>query len=165
MTEARTHPCTGFIGAEPFVNGMAKALAAIAAGTSRTSGSIMAMQRSLWPGCPGLARARRSHLSRPLAETRHWNDVSCRTKASPQSPRYPAAGREFRFASDIPDYAAWTLNHLIRSPILHGRGACRRLAPGVAGLFRTRYEAKAKREGRAPCYLIFRKTDDPSPEA
>ena len=22
---------------------------------------------------------------------------------------------------------------------------------------RTRYEAKAKREGRAPCYLIFRK--------
>ena len=33
----------------------------------------------------------------------------------------------------------------------------RRPWPGFAG---TRYEAKAKREGRLPCYLIFRKTDD-----
>jgi tRNA (guanine-N7-)-methyltransferase len=29
--------------------------------------------------------------------------------------------------------------------------------PGFSG---TRYEAKAKREGRTPCYLIFRRTDD-----
>ena len=29
--------------------------------------------------------------------------------------------------------------------------------PGFSG---TRYEAKAKREGRVPCYLIFRKTSE-----
>jgi tRNA (guanine-N7-)-methyltransferase len=27
----------------------------------------------------------------------------------------------------------------------------------------TRYEAKAKREGRAPCYLTFRRTIEPAP--
>jgi tRNA (guanine-N7-)-methyltransferase len=65
-------------------------------------------------------------------------------------------GGEFRFATDIPDYAAWTLLRLQRSPdfawTAERADDWRKPWPGFAG---TRYEAKAKREGRVPCYLIF----------
>ena len=66
-------------------------------------------------------------------------------------------GGEFRFASDIPDYAAWTLVRLLRSPdfvwTAERADDWRQPWPGFSG---TRYEAKAQREGRTPCYLIFR---------
>ena len=67
-------------------------------------------------------------------------------------------GGEFRFATDIADYAAWTLTRLLRSPdfawTAERADDWRQPWPGFSG---TRYEAKAKREGRVPCYLIFRR--------
>ena len=67
-------------------------------------------------------------------------------------------GGEFRFVTDIPDYAAWTLQRVLRSPDFAWTAeARRRLACAVAGFTRTRYEAKAEREERASCFLIFRK--------
>ena len=65
---------------------------------------------------------------------------------------------EFRFASDIPDYVAWTLARVMRSPhftwTAEQADDWRRPWPGFTS---TRYEAKAKREGRVPCYLIFKR--------
>ncbi len=69
-------------------------------------------------------------------------------------------GGEFRFASDIPDYTAWTLARVMRGADAFAwtARARRRLAASRGRLFTsTRYEAKAKREGRTPCYLIFRR--------
>jgi tRNA (guanine-N7-)-methyltransferase len=70
-------------------------------------------------------------------------------------------GGELRFATDIPDYTAWTLKHLARSPSFAWTAEraddWRHPWPGFS---ETRYEVKAKREGRVPCYLIFRRTDD-----
>ena len=67
-------------------------------------------------------------------------------------------GGEFRFVTDWPDYAAWTLRHLASAPAFEWtaeRADDWRLPwPGFTS---TRYEAKAKREGRVPCYLIFRR--------
>ena len=67
-------------------------------------------------------------------------------------------GGEFRFASDIPDYVAWTLMRLMRSPnftwTAERADDWRQPWPGFTS---TRYEAKAKREGRVPCYLIFKR--------
>jgi tRNA (guanine-N7-)-methyltransferase len=67
-------------------------------------------------------------------------------------------GGEFRFVTDIAGYAAWTLRHVAQSAEFAWtaeRADDWRLPwPGFAG---TRYEAKAKREGRVPCYLIFRR--------
>ena len=61
-------------------------------------------------------------------------------------------------AAAVPDYAAWTLARALRSPDLvwTARYADDWRLPweGFAG---TRYEAKAKRAGRRPCYLIFRR--------
>ena len=66
------------------------------------------------------------------------------------------AGGEFRFATDWPDYAAWTLERFLRAPAFEWTARCaddwRRPWPGFAG---TRYEAKALREGRVPCYFTF----------
>jgi tRNA (guanine-N7-)-methyltransferase len=67
-------------------------------------------------------------------------------------------GGEFRFATDIDDYAAWTLERAMRSPDLvwtaERADDWREAWPGWT---RTRYEAKAIREGRRPSYLIFRR--------
>ena len=67
-------------------------------------------------------------------------------------------GGEFRFASDIPDYIEWTLLRVLRSPDFTWTAKqaddWRKPWPGFT---RTRYEAKAVREGRTPCYLIFKR--------
>ena len=68
-------------------------------------------------------------------------------------------GGEFRFVTDIADYAAWTLERgCARRDLDLDRRARRRLAACRGRDFTgTRYEAKAKREDRTPCYLIFRR--------
>ena len=68
-------------------------------------------------------------------------------------------GGEFRFVTDIADYAAWTLQRLIALARFRlDGGTRRRLAQSLAGLHRTRYHAKAAREERASCFLIFAET-------
>jgi tRNA (guanine-N7-)-methyltransferase len=66
------------------------------------------------------------------------------------------AGAELRFASDIDDYAGWTLIRILRSKHF--------LWPAEQGVdwtlpwqgWRgTRFEAKAKQAGRRPVYLTF----------
>ena len=104
-------------------------------------------------------RALRSALSGSLAEAapleaafRAGRQASRRSRASCG----PAANSAS--STDWPDYAAWTLRHLLRSPDFEWtaeRADDWRLPwPGFTS---TRYEAKAKREGRVPCYLIFRR--------
>ena len=67
-------------------------------------------------------------------------------------------GGEFRFASDWANYAEWTLWRLLRTPefVWTAERADDWRKPWD-GFTRTRYEAKAIREGRTPCYLIFRR--------
>jgi tRNA (guanine-N7-)-methyltransferase len=61
-------------------------------------------------------------------------------------------GGRFYFASDIPDYVAWTLAHVAG----HGTFMLERhSATPFADWVCTRYEAKALREGRRPDYLTF----------
>ena len=88
------------------------------------------------------------------------NAASCRTKSVAAIARTSLRpGGEFRFASDIPDYVAWTL---LRLDALAGFCLDRGSGPTTGAsrgrdLPSTRYEAKAKRGGRVPAYLIFRK--------
>ena len=64
----------------------------------------------------------------------------------------------FRFVTDWPDYAEWTLARLVRSPLFAWTAEraddWRRPWPGFTS---TRYEAKAKQAGRTPCYLVFQR--------
>jgi tRNA (guanine-N7-)-methyltransferase len=65
-------------------------------------------------------------------------------------------GGEFRFATDIDDYAAWTLARADACAALQWRAGSaedwRRPWPDWPG---TRYEDKARAQGRAPVYLTF----------
>ncbi|MEL6212072.1 MAG: tRNA (guanosine(46)-N7)-methyltransferase TrmB, partial [Pseudomonadota bacterium] len=75
-----------------------------------------------------------------------------------EAARLLRSGGELRIASDIPDYIRWTLMHAQSAPDFEWMAACAddwRSRP--ADWPQTRYEAKALREGRTPCYLSFRR--------
>ena len=159
IAEAERHPRTGFIGVEPFVNGMAKALAAI---EERKLRNIRlhhgdATDLLAWLPAAGLARVDLLYPD-PWPKRRHWKRRFVQDASVAQIARILRRDGEFRFASDIPDYVAWTLLRLLRSPdfgwTAEQADDWRLPWPGFTS---TRYEAKAKREGRVPCYLIFRR--------
>jgi tRNA (guanine-N7-)-methyltransferase len=159
IAQAAQHPHTGFIGAEPFVNGMAKALAAIAERELENIRLHFGDAAFLLEWLPPAALARVDLLyPDPWPKRRHWKRRFVQGHSVAALARVLRRGGEFRFATDIPDYAAWALTHLIRSPAFAWTAEraddWRRPWDGFSS---TRYEAKAKREGRLPCYLIFRR--------
>ena len=157
--EAARHPRTGFIGSEPFVNGMAKALALI---EERGLANIRlhhgdAAELIAWLPSNALARVDLIYPD-PWPKRRHWKRRFIQDASLVEIARIVKPGGEFRFATDIPDYAAWTLLRFLRSSYFTWTAEraddWRQPWPGF---FSTRYETKAKRAGRVPCYLIFRR--------
>jgi tRNA (guanine-N7-)-methyltransferase len=160
IAQAQAHPRMGFIGVEPFVNGMAKALAAIEATQLANVRLHFGDATFLLDWLPAATLARVDLIyPDPWPKRRHWKRRFVQDASITELARVLRGGGEFRFASDIPDYVAWTLAHITRSPAFAWTAEraddWRQPWPGFAG---TRYEAKAKREGRVPCYLIFRRT-------
>jgi tRNA (guanine-N7-)-methyltransferase len=161
IAQAQAHPRTGFIGVEPFVNGMAKALAAIEATQLANVRLHFGDATFLLDWLPPASLARVDLIyPDPWPKRRHWKRRFVQDASVAELARVLRPGGEFRFASDIPDYVAWTLAHVMRSPafVWTAEQADDWRRPWT-GFFGTRYEAKAKREGRVPCYLIFRRTD------
>lgn len=164
IAEAERNPQTGFIGVEPFANGMAKALAAIAASglTNIRLHFGDAIHVLDWLPARSLARLDLIYPD-PWPKRRHWKRRFVQDETVAAIARVLQPGGSFRFVTDWPGYAAWTLRHLMRSSeflwTAERADDWREPWPDFRG---TRYEAKAKREGRAPCYLIFRRrmTDD-----
>ncbi|HWL31005.1 MAG TPA: tRNA (guanine(46)-N(7))-methyltransferase TrmB [Xanthobacteraceae bacterium] len=159
IAQAEQHPRAGFIGVEPFVNGMAKALAAIEERKLDNIRLYHGDTTDLLDWLPAASLARFDLLyPDPWPKRRHWKRRFVQDNTVAAIARIVRPGGTFRFASDIPDYVAWTLARLLRSP--HFSWTAERADdwrwpwPGFSG---TRYEAKAKREGRTPCYLIFKR--------
>jgi tRNA (guanine-N7-)-methyltransferase len=159
IAEAAAHPRQGFIGCEPFVNGMAKILALIEAGGHDTVRLHAGDAVDLLAWLPPASLAQIDLLyPDPWPKRRHWKRRFVQDATVAMLARVLRPGGSFRFATDIPDYAAWTLERLRRAPdfIWTAERAAdwREPWPDFRG---TRYEAKAKREGRSPCYLVFRR--------
>jgi tRNA (guanine-N7-)-methyltransferase len=159
VTEAERHPQVGYIGAEPFVNGMAKALAAIEA---RGLANIRlhhgdAIELLAWLPPSALTRVDLLYPD-PWPKRRHWKRRFVQDQTVQAIARVLKSGGEFRFASDISGYTAWTLARLLRSKefIWPAERADDWRLPWP-GFDSTRYELKAKREGRQTSYLSFRK--------
>jgi tRNA (guanine-N7-)-methyltransferase len=157
--EAAAFPHAGFIGCEPYVNGMAKILAQIEA---HNLGNIRlfagdATELLAWAPPRSLDRIDLIHPD-PWPKRRHWKRRFVQDTSVAAMARLLRPGGEFRFVSDISDYCAWTLAHLSRSPDFiwtAERAADWRLPwPGYT---MTRYGRKAEREGRQAAYLRFRK--------
>jgi tRNA (guanine-N7-)-methyltransferase len=160
IAEARAFPKTGFIGCEPYVNGMAKILAQIEA---QGIGNIRlfagdAAELLAWAPRHSLARIDLIHPD-PWPKRRHWKRRFVQDATITAMARVLVPDGEFRFVSDIGDYCAWTLAHLLRAPdfIWTAEQASDWRLPWV-GYTMTRYGRKAEREGRRAAYLRFRKT-------
>jgi tRNA (guanine-N7-)-methyltransferase len=156
---ATAAPMHGFIGCEPFVNGMAKILAAISMGGIDNIRLYAGDAVDLLAWLPEASIAKVELLyPDPWPKRRHWKRRFVQERTVAMLARVLRPGGLFRFATDIPDYAAWTLERVIRAPefvwTAERADDWRKPWPGFAG---TRYEAKAKREGRASCYLEFRR--------
>jgi tRNA (guanine-N7-)-methyltransferase len=159
IAEAERQPHVGFIGVEPFLNGMAKALAEIAARTLTNVRVHFGDAIFLLAWLPPRSIGRLDLIyPDPWPKRRHWKRRFVQDETVSEIARVLCPGGEFRFVSDWPDYVAWTLAHLTRSPEFEWTAErtddWRRPWPGFTA---TRYEAKAKRQGRTPCYLIFRR--------
>ena len=155
--EALRHPRVGHIGAEPFVNGVAKALALVAehdlANIRLHAGDAGAVIDALPPASLGRVYLlypdpwpKRRQLKRRFVS----DDMLTRLA------RVLRPGAELRFATDIDDYACWTLARVFRSPdfVWAAQRAPDWLTPWE-GWQPTRYEEKARREGRGSAYLTF----------
>ena len=159
LAEAEQHKRTGFIGIEPFVNGMAKALSVI--GARRLDNIRLhhgaAADVIAWLPPAGLACVDLAYPD-PWPKRRHWKRRFVQDATVSRLARILAPGGEFRFVTDIADYAAWTLQRLLRSAdfewTAQGADDWRKAWPGFIN---TRYHAKAAREERASCFLNFRK--------
>jgi tRNA (guanine-N7-)-methyltransferase len=160
VREAAADPTTGFIGCEPFINGMARALALIDAEGCQNVRLHLgdAVELLDWLPDGGIARLDLLYPD-PWPKKRHWKRRFVSDSTVARLARVMRPGALVRFATDIPHYAEWTLIRFLRSPAFTWSAEraedWRKPWPGFAG---TRYEAKALREGRTPCYLVFRRS-------
>jgi len=155
--QAATHPEIGFIGAEPFLNGTAKLLAAIhdqGLTNIRILGDdVRPLLDRLPDGC--LSRAFLLHPD-PWPKTRHAGRRFVNTDNLDRLARLLQPGSEFRVASDDPVYQRWTLMVAPAHAAFHWRVS----GPDDwrtrwADACPTRYGEKAIREGRTPLYFTF----------
>ncbi len=159
--KALLHPRTGFIGAEVFSGGIAKLVQAIdAEGLENvrlyTDDALKLLQKLpdavldtvflLYPD--------------PWPKSRHHKRRFVSPATLDELARVIRPGGVFQFATDIEDYANWTLAHIVREPRFRfeaGRpGSWHEPFPGWVP---TRYEEKARNEGRlVSFYFTFRRT-------
>ena len=152
---AELHPDTNFIGAEPFVNGVAKLLALIEERKLHNIRIYDGDARYLLEALPDQSLERIYLLyPDPWPKARHMRRRFVSTGTLAQFHRLLVSGGLFLFASDIGDYVDWTRQHVaVHSGFTEEGDPSQPYEDWVE----TRYEAKARREGRVPAYLIFRK--------
>jgi tRNA (guanine-N7-)-methyltransferase len=163
VAEAIAHPEQGLIGCEPYVNGMAKILTRIEAHNIANIRLLAgdAAELLAWVPEGSLARVDLIHPD-PWPKRRHWKRRFVQPATVAAMARALRPGGEFRFVSDIDDYSAWTLSHLLRAPefVWTAERADDWRAPW-ADYTMTRYGRKAEREGRRATYLVFRRNELP----
>ena len=159
LAQAVAERGTGFIGADAFVNAIAKALAGI------ETHKLTNVRLHFGDASELIDRLPTTSLSRvdllypdPWPKRRHRKRRFIQDEMLTRLARILQVGGELRFATDIPDYADYALMRVLRSPdfIWTAQRADDWRKPW-AGYSETRYEAKAKREGRVPAYFIFRR--------
>jgi tRNA (guanine-N7-)-methyltransferase len=159
LAQAQAHPEIGFIGCDGFLNAAAKALT----GIDRLKLTNVRLYHGdaihLLDWLPAASLARIDILyPDPWPKRRHWKRRIIQDEILARLARILRRGGELRFATDIAGYASWTLARILRSADFEWTAECaddwRQPWPDFGG---TRYEGKAKREGRAPAYFMFRK--------
>lgn len=161
LAQAASHPRVGIIGCEPFINGMAALLMEIVREPARAANIRVLMDdaRPLIAALPAASLSKVFVLfPDPWPKARHAK----RRFISPENldalARVMKPGAELRVASDDEGYISWTLEHApVHPAFMPLRTAAewrQRPAQGWPG---TRYEAKARAQGRTPAFFAFRR--------
>ncbi len=153
--QAALHPDVTIIGAEPYLNGVAKLLAEVDARHLENVRVHYGDARVLLDGLPDQCLDRVYLLYPdpwPKERQKKRRFVSQSNLAHFHRILKPAG--KFYFASDIADYVEWTLEHVQEHK---GFRLITQSAEPFENWIQTRYEAKAVREGRSSSYLTYQK--------
>ncbi|APG89755.1 tRNA (guanine(46)-N(7))-methyltransferase TrmB [Sinorhizobium americanum] len=156
---AAEDPSTGFLGVEPFVNSMAKLLRQIEA---REIDNVRLHDDDATQVLDWLPQASVDQIDLlypdPWPKRKHWKRRFVSKVNLDRFARVLKPGGLFCFASDIDSYVNWTLIHCRDHAAFEwtAERSADWLTP-FAGWPSTRYEAKARREGRSSAYLTFRR--------
>ena len=157
VAAAAARPDVGFIGCEPFVNGMAKLLARIDAQSLANirlhQGDAAEVLRFLPPASLGRVFL---FYPDPWPKRRHRKRRFVSKETLEELARVMKPGAQLRFATDIDDYAGWALARIRQAADFawEAETSADWLTPWE-GWTRTKYEAKAMAAGRKPVYLTF----------
>jgi tRNA (guanine-N7-)-methyltransferase len=162
--QASAHPEIGFIGCEPFINGVASLVQRIGhqgLGNVRVfPDDARLLIHRLAPGSIGRLFVL---YPDPWPKTRHHKRRIVGPKPIERFATILRDDAELRLATDHADYARWMLRYLTPHPafvwLAKGPADWRERPPDWPG---TRYEAKALRAGRRPFYFSFRRVARPA---
>ncbi len=155
--QAKLHPATGFIGCEPFENGVAKLLTQVRAAGLCNVRAHMNDARGVLKRIPDACLSRVYVLfPDPWPKFRHHKRRFIEPGTLDEVARALLHGGELRVATDHPDYARWVLMHLLADrrftwPATSAADWRDRPHDWVP----TRYEQKALAAGRPCVYLRF----------
>ena len=153
---AETHPQVSVIGAEPFLNGTAKAVKGVVDGGLGNVSLFRGDVRELMQGWPDACLERAYILfPDPWPKARHNKRRLIRSDFVAELHRIVAPQGSVTFASDIDHYVDWALIRFRR----HGGWVWDERDPLIPpeGWPGTKYEAKARREGRTPRWFRFQR--------
>ncbi len=159
ISEAGREPQSGFIGVEPFINGMSRCMQTLES-EPRPNLRVYdddATQLLDWLPANSIAEIDLLYPD-PWPKKKHWKRRFVSQVNLDRFARVLQPAGTFRFASDIAHYINWTLLHIRAHSefewVVERADDWRQPYPGWQS---TRYEAKALREGRTPAYLSFRR--------
>lgn len=155
--QAARCPDVGFIGVEPFVNGVAKLLRAVERDGLANVRVLMDDARLLLEALEPESVERVFILfPDPWPKQRHHKRRIVNPHTLAECARVLAPGGRLLLATDHADYARWMLGHALREPGLAWTAhSARDWREPPAGWVPTRYEAKARAAGRRPVFLEF----------
>lgn len=158
--QAEANPAVGIVGCEVFLNGVARLMSLLDAGSSTDRVRIHHGDvRALTPRFPAASFARVFVLfPDPWPKFRHAKRRFIGPDNLPELARLLEDGGELRVASDDMTYIRWSLRHLMDSPDFTWMAETPDDWLGrPADWVPTRYEQKAIRQGRTPVILRFRR--------
>jgi tRNA (guanine-N7-)-methyltransferase len=154
--EAGRHPQTGYIGCEVFTGGIGKMVQAVATQDLRNVRLYTDDALKLLLALPD-ATVDEIYLlyPDPWPKTRHHKRRFVSPTTLAQLARVIRPGGQFHFATDIEDYANWTLAHIVRTQdFMFDPGQPGSWHEPYPGWEPTRYEQKARREGRLKSFYF-----------
>jgi tRNA (guanine-N7-)-methyltransferase len=157
--QAAAHPDVGFLGVEPFINGVAKLLRAIEAEQLVNIRILKDDARLLLEALPAACLERAFVLfPDPWPKLRHHKRRIMNRQTLADLARVVRPGGELRLATDDPGYARWMLAAVLAEPrFIWTAKRARDWREPPADWVPTRYEGKARKAGRRPVFLTMRR--------